>query len=80
MPKNIDFPFNPYDEEIIIPSNDGNTEKPYKNINDVFERNECLRNTYNNNQTKMSPGSIAFNHGSFIEPTNFRPIPEFLPV
>ena len=80
MPKNIDFPFNPYDEEIIIPSDDGNTEKPYKNINDVFERNECLRNTYNNNQTKMSPGSIAYNHGSFIEPTNFRPIPEFLPV
>ena len=80
IPKNFNLPFNPYDEDIIIPSDDGNTEKPYRNIKDVLERNECFRNTYNNNQTEMNPGSIAYSHGSFIEPNRFISIPDFLPV
>ena len=80
IPKNLDIPFNAYDEDIIILPDDGDTEKPYKNVKEIFERNECFRTTYNNNQTEIHPGSIAYYHGLFIEPGGFRPIPELLPL
>ena len=80
IPKNMDFPYNAHDEDIIIIPDDGKTEKPYKSVNDILERNECFRKTYNNNHTEIKPGTIAYNHGLFIEPGGFRPIPELLPL
>ena len=80
IPENFDLPFNAYDEDIIILPDDGDTEKPYKNVKEIFERNECFRTTYNNNQTEIHPGSIAYYHGVFIEPGWIKPIPELLPL
>ena len=68
------------DEEISLPPDDGNTDQRYHSIKDTLVRNECLRQKYNNNQTVIKPGSIAFSHGSFIAPVWWIPYAKLLPV
>ena len=71
LPENIDLSYNYHDEDVVLPADDSNTAKPYNNVRDSLERNECLRTKYNNNSVDIIPETIAYNHGSFISPGSF---------
>ena len=80
LPKNIDFIVNIKDEDCILPADDGDLWQGYYGVKDTFERNECIRKTYNNDQKEFVQGTIAFNHGSFIQPATFLTFSRLLPA
>jgi hypothetical protein len=80
LPENMDLPFNSFDEDACLPADDGNVDRAYSSTNDLFERNECIRQAYNNNATQMTQDSIAYHHGSFIQPGSFITISYLFPV
>ena len=80
LPENIDFMYTNLDEDFVLPADDGNENEPYNDLKDALRRNECLRKRYNNNQTEIRPGSIAFNHGSFIAQVGVIPKPRLFPL
>ena len=80
LPQNIDYMYAFYDEDFSLPPDDGNEDEPYNTIQNALRRNECLRTKYNNNQTEIRPGSIAFYQGMFIAPVGIIPFPKLLPA
>ena len=79
LPNNFYIPISRMDEDLCLPSDDGSS-KPYTDNNECMERNKCFRETYNNNQTKIVPGTIAHSHGAFIEPLSFTTLPDLFPI
>ena len=80
LPKNLEFPYNYFNDDTNLPADDGNGTKPYLNPNDTLERNECIRKTYNNNQKTLTPGTVAYTQGTFVAPPAFITTSELFPV
>ena len=80
LPKDLDFPYNYYNDDSNLPADDGDEAKPYLNPNDTLERNECLRNTYNDGHKVLTPGTVAYTQGAFVAPPAFVTSHEVFPV